>query len=315
VLFRSASGAQLMLLTSKVFRFAAAMKIGGLFLPIFLSFQSCWCFQATTRSLYCEARKHNGILRRKQIVERWVERTRIYNADQDEVKGKEIKVPEIVEYEKLQYLSFGIEAEESQEEKASRINQRRLDQEELASTKRTNIYVAIASALAAMLQYFYIFTHPVSAIQLLTEMQQRSSPLSSIGHNGKPTVVDFWAPWCESCKIEAPTLYKIESEYKDRINFIMINGDDSASWDLVERFGVDAIPHLALVSSEGDVETALIGVVPGKVLRSDLEVLLINAMIAADSNNEGEAATKRFELPFTMFDAFRTNPEGRRLNF
>ena len=95
----------------------------------------------------------------------------------------------------------------------------------------------------------------------------------------------------------------------------MINGDDSASWDLVERFGVDAIPHLALVSSEGDVETALIGVVPEKVLRSDLEVLLINAMIAADSNNEGEAATKRFELPFTMFDAFRTNPEGRRLNF
>ena len=102
-----------------MFRFAA-MKIGCLFLPLFLSFQSCWCFQGTTRSSCSEGRKQNGILRRKQIVEHWVERTRIYNADQDEdVKGKEIKVPELVESEKLQYLSFGIEAEETLEEKVS----------------------------------------------------------------------------------------------------------------------------------------------------------------------------------------------------
>lgn len=195
-----------------------------------------------------------------------------------------------------------------------RIEKRRLDEEKLADTKRLNISVAIVSVLVAGLNYFYQYTHPISAMQLLSEMQKQSSPISTIGRNGKPTVVDFWAPWCENCKAEAPTLFQIESEYRDRVNFVMINGDETASWDLVERFGVDAIPHLALVSSEGDVETALIGIIPAKVLRTDLDVMILNAMMESDSSVDAKDKSK-FDLPYTMFDAFSSHPEDRRLKF
>ena len=77
--------------------------------------------------------------------------------------------------------------------------------------------------------------------------------------------------WCENCKLMAPTLLQIEEEYKDKVNFVMVNGDKRDAWPLIEAFGVDAIPHLALVSSEGDVETALIGPIPKRVLRADLD--------------------------------------------
>lgn len=69
----------------------------------------------------------------------------------------------------------------------------------------------------------------------------------------------------------APTLLQVEEEYKDKVNFVMINGDTREAWPLIEAFGVDAIPHLAMVSSDGDVETALIGPIPKQILEADLD--------------------------------------------
>ena len=66
--------------------------------------------------------------------------------------------------------------------------------EAAARLKRRNLIVAIASIAVALLNYFWQFTHPISPVQLLLGMEQASVPLSVIGNNGKPTVVDFWAP-------------------------------------------------------------------------------------------------------------------------
>jgi thioredoxin-like negative regulator of GroEL len=69
----------------------------------------------------------------------------------------------------------------------------------------------------------------------------------------------------------APTLLQVEEDYKERVNFVMVNGDKRDAWPLIEAFGVDAIPHMALVSADGDVETALIGPIPKSVLSADLD--------------------------------------------
>lgn len=41
--------------------------------------------------------------------------------------------------------------------------------------------------------------------------------------NGRPTVVHFWASWCEACSVEAPTLKKLHETYQDRIDFYGVN--------------------------------------------------------------------------------------------
>ena len=58
-----------------------------------------------------------------------------------------------------------------------------------------NIVVAIASISLAIMNYFWQFTHPISPVQLLFTLQQESDPISIVGKNSKPTIVDFWAPW------------------------------------------------------------------------------------------------------------------------
>ena len=166
---------------------------------------------------------------------------------------------------------------ETPEERAERLQRRAEAENKLKAEKRTNVVVAVLAFLAALLNYGWKYTHPVTPIQVLAEMQSHSAPLDVIGRNGRPTVVDFWAPWCENCKFAAPTLQAIEKEYDGKVNFVMVNANEGSAWPLVERFGVDAIPHLAMISAEGDVETALVGPIPRGVLRADLDVLLDNA--------------------------------------
>jgi len=179
--------------------------------------------------------------------------------------------------------------------------------DELDNSRRRNLSVAAISTVFALTNFFWQYSHPVTETQLLANMQKSSAPVTTIGQNGKPSVVDFWAPWCENCRLAAPTLSKIEEEYKDKVNFVMINGGEDAAWPYIEAFGVDAIPHLALVDSNGDVQTALIGPIPKSVLEADLDVLLRNANII--NNNEKE---EHQPLPFVMLDVFKDAPAGRR---
>lgn len=169
-----------------------------------------------------------------------------------------------------------------------------------------NIAVGILSIALAVGNYAYQWMHPVTPIQLLVNMERSSAPLSDVGKNSKPTVIDFWAPWCENCRYMAPTLFQIEESYKDRVNFVMVNGDDPNNWPLIEALGVDAIPHMALVESDGTVDTALIGAVPKEWLSRDIDVLLDNVGKTTDQSSKQQ-------LPYQMLDVFANQPDARKI--
>lgn len=50
----------------------------------------------------------------------------------------------------------------------------------------------------------------------------------TITPNGKPLLVNFWATWCDPCREEFPDLVKIDTAYKDKIDFVTISLDDLA---------------------------------------------------------------------------------------
>nr|WP_315245205.1 thioredoxin [uncultured Albidiferax sp.] len=60
-----------------------------------------------------------------------------------------------------------------------------------------------------------------------------------------PVLVDFWAPWCEPCKIIGPLLEKVEADYAGRFKLVKIDSDQEQQ--LAEAFGIRSIPTCILV--------------------------------------------------------------------
>ena len=80
---------------------------------------------------------------------------------------------------------------------------------------------------------------------------------SSIIQCGKPALVDFWAEWCQPCKMLAPTIEEIAGEYDGRITVGKLNLDANPA--TAKKFGIRGIPTL-LLFKDGEVIQQMVGV-------------------------------------------------------
>ena len=80
---------------------------------------------------------------------------------------------------------------------------------------------------------------------------------SSIIKCDKPALVDFWAEWCQPCKMLAPTIEEIAGEYDGRIVVSKLNVDDNPA--TATKFGIRGIPTL-LLFKDGQVVQQMVGV-------------------------------------------------------
>lgn len=58
-------------------------------------------------------------------------------------------------------------------------------------------------------------------------------------------VLDFWAPWCQPCKVLAPVLEKVARKYAPRVRVAKINIDEQPA--LAQHFHVQSIPAVKLI--------------------------------------------------------------------
>lgn len=73
-----------------------------------------------------------------------------------------------------------------------------------------------------------------------------------------PVLVDYWAEWCGPCKMIAPILDEIASEYNGKIRVAKLNIDDNPQTP--PKYGIRGIPTLMLFKG-GNVEATKVGAV------------------------------------------------------
>jgi len=86
-----------------------------------------------------------------------------------------------------------------------------------------------------------------------------------------PAMVDFWAEWCEPCKMVTPVIEELARNYRGKIKIVQMNVAENR--DTPARFGVRSIPTLMLFKG-GAVAQTIIGAYPKSRIDEELKRLL-----------------------------------------
>ena len=71
----------------------------------------------------------------------------------------------------------------------------------------------------------------------------------------KPCIIDFYADWCGPCKMVAPVLEELASDFDGKINVYKV--DTEAEQELASAFGIRSIPSFLFVPAEGQPQMAM----------------------------------------------------------
>jgi thioredoxin 1 len=107
-----------------------------------------------------------------------------------------------------------------------------------------------------------------SNIVTLTEANFEQEVLNS----PTPVLVDFWAEWCGPCKMIAPILDELASEYDGKVKVGKVNIDDHQS--IATQYGIRAIPTL-LIFKDGEVAEQVVGMRSKRDLKANLDKVAV----------------------------------------
>ncbi|MFA9476701.1 thioredoxin [Phycisphaerales bacterium AB-hyl4] len=91
---------------------------------------------------------------------------------------------------------------------------------------------------------------------------------AEVVNSDTPVLVDFWAEWCMPCRMLAPTIDELASEYDGKVKVGKLDTD--ANRDVSMKYNISAIPTVILFKG-GEVVHKFVGVTPKQEFKGELD--------------------------------------------
>lgn len=92
---------------------------------------------------------------------------------------------------------------------------------------------------------------------------------SEVLNSETPVLVDFWAEWCGPCKMIAPIVDEIATEYSGKLRVAKLDADTNQ--DVIMQYGIMGIPTLILFKG-GEAVARVSGYKPKDKITSELNL-------------------------------------------
>ncbi|MEM7229869.1 MAG: thioredoxin [Planctomycetota bacterium] len=94
---------------------------------------------------------------------------------------------------------------------------------------------------------------------------------SEVINSDKPVLVDFWAEWCQPCRMLAPTIDAVADTMGEQVKVGKLDIDSNR--DVAAKFGIQSIPTL-LIFKNGQAEKKFVGLTPQDQIETAMNELL-----------------------------------------
>ena len=89
----------------------------------------------------------------------------------------------------------------------------------------------------------------------------RNSPLPGEAlSNGRPTIIEFYADWCEACREMAPAMIRVKKSNENKLDVVFLDVENPQWIDLIDKYDVNGIPQLNFFDENGDFKGLSLGV-------------------------------------------------------
>lgn len=102
------------------------------------------------------------------------------------------------------------------------------------------------------------------AVLELTDANFESEVLKS----DQPVLVDFWAEWCQPCRMLGPTIDELATDYQGKVKVGKVDTDSNR--DTAVKYGIQSIPTVMLFQN-GEVIKKFIGLSPKATFSEELD--------------------------------------------
>lgn len=105
----------------------------------------------------------------------------------------------------------------------------------------------------------------------VSQIDKRMSKFNEIIKGNKPVLIDFYADWCQPCKMMPPILKKVKNHYGDKIRILKVDVDRNQ--EIAQKWGIRSVPTL-MIFKKGERKFQQPGVMQAPQIINQLQALV-----------------------------------------